>query len=79
MGAELPNGGLQIRSTVTEAGQLEIELATAPILQPGPDQLVVRVEAAPINPSDIIPLSMTARAGPPPGGSHFTQTSFIAG
>lgn len=56
MGAGLPNGGLQIRSTVTEAGQLEIDLAHAPILQPGPDQLVVRVEAAPINPSDIIPL-----------------------
>lgn len=56
MSSVLPNGGLQIRSTVTEAGQLEIELATASILQPGPDQLVVRVEAAPINPSDIIPL-----------------------
>lgn len=56
MGADLPNGGLQIRSTVTPAGRLEIELAHAPILQPGPDQLVVRIEAAPINPSDIIPL-----------------------
>jgi NADPH:quinone reductase-like Zn-dependent oxidoreductase len=56
MGGDLPNGGLQIRSTVTEAGHLEIELVHAPILQPGPDQLVVRVEAAPINPSDIIPL-----------------------
>ncbi|MDG2001730.1 MAG: zinc-binding dehydrogenase [Novosphingobium sp.] len=52
----LPNGGLQIRSTVTEAGKLEIVLAHVPILQPEADQLVVRVEAAPINPSDIIPL-----------------------
>jgi len=56
MATDLPNGGLQIRSTVTAAGRLEIELAHAAILQPGPDQLVVRVEAAPINPSDIIPL-----------------------
>lgn len=56
MGAELPNGGLQIRSTVTEAGRLEIALALHPIVQPGPDQLVVGVEAAPINPSDILPM-----------------------
>jgi NADPH2:quinone reductase len=55
MDANLPNGGLQIRSTVLD-GRLEIALASQPIRQPGPDDLVVRVEASPINPSDIIPM-----------------------
>jgi NADPH2:quinone reductase len=55
MGADLPNGGLQIRSTVQD-GRLEVTLARQPIRQPGPDELVVRVEAAPINPSDIMPM-----------------------
>lgn len=71
MGADLPNGGLQIRSTVTEGGRLEIELAHAPILQPGPDQLVVKVEAAPINPSDIIPLL----AGCDPANATFSGSA----
>jgi len=49
----LPNGGSQIRSTVKPGGVLEIALADVPIAPPGDDQVVIRVEAAPINPSDI--------------------------
>jgi NADPH2:quinone reductase len=45
--------GLQLQSTVTKAGQLEISLAMVETPSPGPDDIVVRVEAAPINPSDL--------------------------
>ena len=43
----------QIRSTVTSDGQLELSLADVEIPAPAPDEVVVRVEAAPINPSDL--------------------------
>ena len=44
---------LQIHSTITSAGQLELSLAEVEIPAPGPDEVVVRVEASPINPSDL--------------------------
>ena len=43
----------QIHSTITSAGQLELSLAEVEIPSPGPDEVVVRVEASPINPSDL--------------------------
>jgi NADPH:quinone reductase len=45
--------GLQLRSIVTEGGQLQLSLARVPIPTPGPDEILVRVEGAPINPSDL--------------------------
>jgi len=45
--------GLQLRSTVNEDGTLELSLARVPVPEPGPGEVVVRVEAAPINPSDL--------------------------
>jgi NADPH2:quinone reductase len=45
--------GLQLRSLVTRAGELQISLQRVPTPQPGPDEVVVRVEAAPLNPSDL--------------------------
>ena len=45
--------GLQLRSLVRRTGELELSLVRAPIPEPAPDEVVVRVEAAPINPSDI--------------------------
>src|SRR5580698_7532077 len=45
--------GLQLRSTVKKSGELEISLLPVPTPEPGPDEVVVRVEAAPINPSDL--------------------------
>ncbi len=45
--------GLQLRSTVRKDGTLELSLASVPVPAPGPDEVVVRVEAAPINPSDL--------------------------
>ena len=44
---------LQLRSLVTEAGRLELSLAEVPMPSPGPTEVVIRVEAAPINPSDL--------------------------
>ena len=43
----------QIRSKVTGDGRLELSLADVEIPVPGPDEVVVRVEASPINPSDL--------------------------
>jgi NADPH:quinone reductase-like Zn-dependent oxidoreductase len=45
--------GLQLRSLVTDKGELELSLAKVPVADPGPDEVLVRVEASPINPSDI--------------------------
>ena len=45
--------GLELRSTVTGDGQLRLELIDAAIDPPGPDEIVVRVEATPLNPSDL--------------------------
>jgi NADPH:quinone reductase-like Zn-dependent oxidoreductase len=45
--------GLQLRSLIKKSGELEISLVNVPIPEPGPDDVVVRVEASPINPSDL--------------------------
>jgi NADPH:quinone reductase-like Zn-dependent oxidoreductase len=45
--------GLQLRSLVTKEGQLELSLVRVPVPDPGADDVVVRVDATPINPSDI--------------------------
>lgn len=44
---------LQIRSLVKRSGELELSLQRVPLPQPGPDEVVVRVEASPLNPSDL--------------------------
>ena len=48
-----PKVGLQLRSTVTSDGRLELTLVEEPIVEPGEHDVLVRVEAAPINPSDL--------------------------
>src|SRR5215470_5262882 len=45
--------GLQLRSLIKKTGELEISLLNVPTPEPGPDEVVVRVEATPINPSDL--------------------------
>ena len=45
--------GLQLRSLVKSNGELELSLVSVATPSPAPDEVVVRVEAAPINPSDI--------------------------
>src|SRR5262249_409963 len=45
--------GLQLRSLVKKNGELEISLVNVPTPEPAEDEVVVRVEATPINPSDL--------------------------
>jgi NADPH:quinone reductase-like Zn-dependent oxidoreductase len=45
--------GLQLRSLVKKSGELELSLAKVAIPDPAPDEIVVRIEATPINPSDL--------------------------
>ena len=47
-----PATGLQLRSLVKKEGTLELSLATVPVPEPKPEEVVVRVDASPINPSD---------------------------
>ena len=44
--------GLQLRSMVTKAGVVEISLVTVATPEPKPEEVIVRMEASPINPSD---------------------------
>jgi len=44
---------LQIQSLVTKEGTLELSLAAIPVPKPAHDEVLVRVEASPINPSDL--------------------------
>jgi len=45
--------GLELRSLIKNSGELEISLMQVAIPEPGEKQVVVRVQAAPINPSDL--------------------------
>ncbi|WP_372779170.1 zinc-binding dehydrogenase [Litorivivens sp.] len=47
-----PDTGLNLRSLVTDDGHLQLILKEAPVPEPGDDEVVVRIEATPINPSD---------------------------
>ena len=45
--------GLQLRSLVKASGELELSLVKVPTPEPGENEVVVRIEAAPLNPSDL--------------------------
>ena len=45
--------GLQLRSLVKNSGELELSLAQVDVPAPADGEVVVRVEAAPLNPSDL--------------------------
>lgn len=51
--SDLPSSGLQLRSTVTSDGKLNLELVDVPVKPLKPDEVLLRVEASPINPSDL--------------------------
>jgi NADPH2:quinone reductase len=48
-----PKMGLQLRSLITSAGELRLSLEETPIEEPKDDEVLVRVHATPINPSDL--------------------------
>jgi NADPH:quinone reductase len=49
----IPATALQLRTLLKDDGELELSLVDVPVPQPGPSEVLVRVEAAPINPSDL--------------------------
>src|SRR5258708_40247365 len=53
MSAQIPAEALQLRSLVRADQMLELFLDMVPVPEPGPDEVVIRVEAAPLNPSDM--------------------------
>jgi NADPH:quinone reductase-like Zn-dependent oxidoreductase len=53
MASSIPHTALQLRSLVKASGQLELSLASVPVPVPRPDEVLVRIEATPINPSDL--------------------------
>jgi NADPH2:quinone reductase len=53
MNDQVPASGLQLRSLVKASGELELSLASVDVPAPAQDEVVIRVEASPINPSDL--------------------------
>ena len=53
MAASTPGTGFEVRTLVTAQETVEVSLEEVPVPEPAPDEVVVRVEAAPINPSDL--------------------------
>lgn len=53
MSNDLPENTVEMRSLVTSHGTLELSLLEAPVPAPAASEVVVRVEASPINPSDL--------------------------
>ncbi len=49
----VPTTTLELRSTVADDGSVTLAMTEAAVPAPGPDEVVVRIEAAPINPSDL--------------------------
>lgn len=71
MSTTLPRCGLRLTSTLTAEHSIVLELTEAPIAAPAADQVVVRIEAAPINPSDLITLLASAD----PATAQFSGTA----
>jgi NADPH:quinone reductase len=53
MSTQIPATALQLRSLVTDDRTVQLFLDTVEVPEPGPGQVLVRVEASPINPSDL--------------------------
>jgi NADPH2:quinone reductase len=53
MNIDPPKTTLQLRSLVKRSGELELSLVEAPLAPPAANEVIVRVEAAPMNPSDL--------------------------
>lgn len=49
----IPSTALQLRSLVQTDGTLQLSLEPTPVPVPGPDEVLIQMQATPINPSDI--------------------------
>lgn len=54
MNTEISSTGKQLRTEITKEGKLLLTLVDVDTPDPGPDEVLVRVQAAPINPSDLL-------------------------
>ena len=52
MTLSFPISGLQLRSLIRKNGELEVSLADVDVFPPAPNEVIIRIEASPINPSD---------------------------
>ena len=65
-----PTRGRSLRSTISSSGELRLELAERDVPEPGGSEVVVAVEASPINPSDLgVLLGAVAPGGLRPDGA----------
>ncbi len=53
MALSFPHSGLQLRSLIKKSGELELSLTNVDITTPAPNEVILRIEASPINPSDL--------------------------
>jgi len=53
MNQPIPATALQLRSLIKASGELELSLALIDVPRPAANEVLVRIEAAPLNPSDI--------------------------
>ena len=53
MALSFPASGLRLHSLITKRGELDVSLARVDVLPPAPNEVIVRIEASPINPSDL--------------------------
>ena len=53
MNPPIPPTALQLQSLIRRSGELEISLADVDVPEPAADEVLVRIEATPINPSDL--------------------------
>jgi len=53
MTTDATSTNLQLQSLVRANGQLELSLVSIPVPDPSPDEVLVRIEASPLNPSDL--------------------------
>lgn len=53
MNPQIPRQALQLRSLIRANGELEVSLVDVDVPEPAADEVLVRVEASPINPSDL--------------------------
>jgi len=52
----LPDTGIQVVSTATDGGDIELSLQRVSLTEPRDHEVTIRVGAAPINPSDLGPM-----------------------
>jgi NADPH2:quinone reductase len=53
MTTTIPATSLQLRSLVKSSGELELSLVEVPTPEPGENEVLVRIEGSPLNPSDL--------------------------